>query len=240
MWTIAEGTDPAAIEEFGDRYPGLREELLKRIRTIKALKSGNRIVKTSNVPTFQNPKVQPANRTLVWASLAFALIAVFSFGIYKASVRSIPQHEIKSVNVEAPKLPQANISTEQIGINPMMVPQPNNNRNNNPAPQSQVPETNHQMGSNSQVPNTVKTLRLESAPLQSVILMIAESGHYNASIAPGMPNPTVKIDFVNMEPMEMLKELGDQYAFTTVMDGPRTILIIPKKDEDEGQISGNH
>ena len=39
--------------------------------------------------------------------------------------------------------------------------------------------------------------------------------------------------------MDMLKDLGKQYAFTTVLDGERAILIIPKRDEDEGQITGN-
>ena len=51
MWTIAEGTDHSAIEAFGDRYPNLREELLRRIRTVNALKSGNKSLKSAKVPT---------------------------------------------------------------------------------------------------------------------------------------------------------------------------------------------
>ena len=44
-----------------------------------------------------------------------------------------------------------------------------------------------------------------------------------------------------MTPMDMLKDLGQQYAFTTVLDGDHAILIIPKKDEDDSQIfTGNH
>jgi hypothetical protein len=239
MWTIAEGTDSSAIEAFGDRYPNLREELLKRIRTVNALKSGSRLPKSAPVPTFQNTQVRPPNWRLVWATFGFAILAMFAFGIIKYSGRTAPIPEVAPVNVNPAKVPDANIQVEPIrDLNPMIVPHNQGNDSQNQAinpPAIVNPPQNSET-----ITSGLKTLKLESAPLHTAILLIAEAGHFSVTIANGTPNPTVKLDFEGMEPMDMLKELGQQYAFTSVIDGQRAILIIPKKDEDEGQITDNN
>ena len=239
MWTIAEGTDPSAIEAFGDRYPNLREELLKRIRTVNALKSGNRLPKSTPVPTFQNTQVRPANWRLVWTTFGFTILALFAFGIVRYANHTVPNPDVTPVNVSPAKVPDANMQFEPIrGLNPMTVPNSGGNSSQNQATNPpttidppQTPET---------ISGGLKTLKLESAPLHTAILLIAEAGNFTVTIASGTPNPTVKLDFEGMEPMDMLKELGQQYAFTPVIDGQRAVLIIPKKDEDEGQITDNN
>jgi hypothetical protein len=79
MWTLAENNDPAAIDDFGIRYPSLREEMLKRMRTIRALKSGSRISRTTQVPTFQNTQTRPPNWRWITLSFAVAILALSAF-----------------------------------------------------------------------------------------------------------------------------------------------------------------
>jgi hypothetical protein len=241
MWAIAEGTDQSAIEAFGDRYPNLREELLKRIRTVKALKSGNRLPKTTPVPTFKNTQVQPTNWRLVWGTFAFALIAMFSFAIYKINSPSPQVPVVSPINVEPAKIPDANIVVQpDTNTGPLPITPPGYNNRQEPNLPNLPPPTVDESNNSSAIIGGVKNLKLESAPLQSAIYLIAEAGHFSVTIGPGMPNPTVKVDFEGMEPLDMLKELGQQYAFTAIVDGQRSILIIPKKDEDEGQISSDN
>lgn len=235
MWAIAEGTDSDAIEAFGDRYPALREELLKRIRTVNALKAGNRPIKAVSVPTFKNTKVQPANKNLVWVTFGFAVLAMFSFGIFRLNSNHAPLPSVQSVNLAPVKLPEANIPKA-----PEVIPtQPQQNNPNGEA-RPYIPQNEQNQPASEPISGGPKTLKLEATALQSAILMIGEAGHYTINIAPGMPNPPVTVNFVDMEPLAMLKELGEQYAFTAVVDGPRSFLILPKKDEDEGQIVDNH
>lgn len=234
MWTIAEGTDHSAIEEFGDRYPNLREELLKRIRTVNALKAGNRLPRTTSVPTFQNTQVRPANWRIIWTTFGVAVLSVLAFGVYKLTVHPGPVPDIPAVNLEPVIPPDANIQFSQSNEPRPQILQPTYPQQNN------SPSGQGTRNSPPPVVGKLSTVKLESAPLHAAIMMIAEEGHWVVTIAKGTPNPTVKIDFQNMLPMDMLKELGQQYAFTPVLDGDHAILIIPKKDEDEGQIiSGN-
>ena len=234
MWTIAEGNDSSAIEEFGNRYPNLREEMLKRMRTINALKSGNRLPRSTQVPTFQNAKVKPTDWRWAGASFAIAVLALSAFSIWKSIPKVEPPVKVLPVNTEAAQLPDNTILY-------------NNNQDQpiNATPRQGVPSTSRprQNSTNSTLPKPekLKSMQIESATLQAAILLIANEDHMSVSFAPGMPNPTIKVNFQNMAPLDMLKELGQQYAFTTVLDGDHAIIIIPKKDEDESQIiSGNH
>lgn len=230
MWKIAEGNDPSAIEEFGNRYPNLREEMLKRMRTIKALKAGNRVPRTTTVPTFQNTEVRPANWRWIGASFAVAILAVSAFGVWRAMPHS-PPPVVAPVNTQLAQLPDDGVKFDPTPKQPYAIP---NNNSPQTSPGTQVPN-----GSTLPKASPLKSMTLESAPLHSAIQLIAAEGNLQVTIAPGMPNPTVKVDFRDMAPMDMLKELGQTYAFTTVLDGEHAIMIIPKKDEDEGQIGEN-
>ena len=229
MWTIADGTDQSAIEEFGDRYPALREELLKRIRTIKALKSGNRLPRSVPVPTFQNTQVRPANWRLVWSSFAVAVLGLIAFGAYRVSTRSIPIPDVAPVNVAPARLPEAHVAMNAPVDQRRLNVTPNNGN------ETTVPPANNQPITNQNIVGSKRSISLNSIPLHVAILLVADQDHLSVTLAPGLPNPTVKVEFQNMAPMDMMKELGQQYAFSTVLDGAHSIIIIPKKDEDEGQ-----
>lgn len=233
MWTIAEGNDPGAIEEFGNRYPNLREEMLKRMKTITALKSGNRLPRSTPVPTFQNPHVRPANWKWIGASFAVTILAVTAFGIWKSIPRASSLPTVNPVNVESATFPGDSgvvyTNNEPKVKETLPVDEPNNGTLPLAQPGSEAPK-----------PQSLKSMKIESAPLQVAIQLIATEGQLTVTISPGLANPTIKVDFQNMAPLDMLKALGEQYAFTTILDGDHAIIIIPKKDEDEGQITSEN
>ncbi|MBS1702161.1 MAG: hypothetical protein JST12_10910 [Armatimonadetes bacterium] len=223
MWTIAEGGNSEAISEFGDRYPNLREELLKRIRTVNALKSGGRSVPSGKVPTFNNTRVQPFNWRIVFATLGLTILVMASYGLWRATSHPQSAPVVPPVNVNEPQLPQANIAIQPGSAEPQ--PRPKNNAPiNSPVVPNVEPDIPAQQAT---------SVKLESATLHAAITLIAEAGGMKVTIAPGTPNPTVKIDFEDMTPLDMLKKLGQDYAFNTLMDGDHAILVIPKKDEDD-------
>jgi hypothetical protein len=239
MWSVAEANDPTAIEEFGDRYPNYRDELLKRMRTVKALKAGSKLPRSGAVPVFRNTQVQPTNWRLIWATFGFAILALFAFGIFRLTNHEVPPTNVAPINVEAPKLPEANVAVQSNNeMRPMTVPQPNDaTASNSPiGPPTTLDEANIVPQSQ----GNLKDVKLESAQLQAAILMIADAGHFSVTFGPGMPNPTVNLNFEKMAPMDMLRALGEQYAFTPVEDGLHSVLIIPKKDVDEDQISSEN
>lgn len=229
MWLVAESGDPAAIEDFQERHPVYQGELLKRIRTVRALKDAGRTLKTQP-PVFVSP-VKAAPQFKWWvAAVAFGALSVVSFGAwrlmppsYNHTPTDIGQGEqvINNSRSVAPPISQPSQTN--------VVPPGDQHTNNNAAPavQTQRPTEDLPVYPVDQP----KTVTLEMAPLHTAIQAIAASGNYVVTIAPGTPNPEVKVNFENMTPFEMLKRLGDEYAFVPVIDGEYAILIIPKKDD---------
>lgn len=232
MWTIAEGGDGHAVTEFGERYPALREELLKRIRTVQALKAAGRPVSSGKIPAFRNTQTRPVNARPVFLSLGLAAVLAFAFGIWKVSAKSeTVKPQVAPINVENPKIPQ-----------PVMIPNGTNQSEITPQPSHRAPiepPINPPVITH-QNPNggSAKTdIELESASLHAAITLIAEAGHLKVTIAPGLADPTIKVDMHNKTPVEMLKELGNTYAFEVLLDGDHSIMVIPKKDDLDDQMT---
>jgi len=229
MWTVAEGGDPHAISEFGDRYPNMREELLKRLKTVQALKAGKRSVKAGAVPTFRTTQTKPVNWRPIWATFAVTILAISAFGVWRINAAPTPVVNVPTINVEAPKLPESNIEVDRGLPSPHSM---NGERRTEPPINPPIVEPPTSVG----LP--IRTsLQVESASLHTAITMIADAGKLSVTIAPGTPDPVIRVDFQDMTPMDMLKELGQQYAFDTLLDGERAIIIIPKKDEDDDQMT---
>ncbi len=232
MWTIAESGDGHAVTEFGERYPALREELLKRIRTVQALKAAGRSMTPGKIPTFRNPQIRPVNARPVFLSLGLAALAAFAFGVWRLSTRAeVSSPHVPPINVEDPKLPQPAFIPNRTN-QPEITPQPSHRQPIDPPINSPVvTHPNPNSGS-------AKTdIELESASLHAAITLIAEAGHLKVTIAQGLPDPTIKVDMHGKTPVEMLKELGNTYAFEVLLDGDHSIMVIPKKDDLDDQVT---
>lgn len=231
MWTIAESGDQQAIDEFGNRYPNLREELLKRMKTVNALKAAGKSVTPSRIPSFRNPNIQKVNLQIAWSCIAVAAITISSFAIWRMANPVQPtgpvtpvtfsprddRHQRRSLIV--PRQPETQATASDHGGN---APANQGFINSPVVPKDSGP-----------VPMEKTTVQLDSASLHAAIIMIAEAGKLKVTIAPGTPNPDVKIDLKEMTPMDMLKQLGSEYAFDVIPDGNREILVVPKKDDLE-------
>ena len=233
MWTIAEGNDPHAVAEFGERYPNLREELLKRMKTVQAFKAAGSNVKTKKIPVFRSPNIQTVNLQLAYGAVCLALLVVGSFAIWRATHTSpvpatVPQVEVGNRKMPAVQVvPNNDAGMQGRQVRNSRTNKPETNRSNQEQQWINPPVVPSR--DENGMPRT--TISLESASLHAAITMIAEAGKMKVQIANGTPNPTVKVDLRDMTPMDMLKELGKQYAFDTIMDGEHAILIVPKKDD---------
>jgi hypothetical protein len=229
MWLVAESSDPAAIEDFQERHPIYQGELLKRIRTVRALKDAGRAPK-AQPPVFVSPtKAQPQFKWWV-AAVAFGALSVVAIGAWRMMPPSY-SHTLTDVGPGEQVISNARSSgpAPADSTKPSTFPDPGPLATNQPSPSNQTQRPNDE------IPvypiDEPKSVSLEMAPLHTAIQAIAASGNYVVTIAPGTPNPEVKVNFENMTPFEMLKRLGDEYAFVPVIDGEYAILIIPKKDD---------
>ncbi len=251
IWEIAESNRPEDVLDFERRYPSYRLELHKRIKMVAALKQG-KPGQTVDAPAKFTPKpaVSPT-RGLHPALIAFAaVLAVVAIGGVTQSILS-KSPEVQA-RVEIPRQPFAETPTPNGGSN---TSQGNTAQVSPPTyPQGSQEMTNGAAGPNldaagkpiddgllnapdsgERVPefHRKKSLKLAKAPLMAALKLIADSGGLRCEFAPGFPNPDVVVDFREMSPVEMIQQLGRDYAFSTFEEGERNVLFVPAVDPAE-------
>lgn len=222
MWGIAENDTPEAVYAFETRYPKYQGELLRRIKTVKALKEqGKAPPAEQSIPKFQARPVKPDSRPFLIA--AVAAVAV-SFGIIftMLSIRPNPV-----VNAPAPQTTVVDNTPQSAPQNPIPQVEVQNQPPVNPA----VEAAEKAMREQTAEPKLkLFDLQLSGAKLHDVIQLIGEGGGVTINIAPGLENPDVNVSYTQMTAMEMLKSLGKDYAFSAVIDGEKSILVLPVKE----------
>jgi hypothetical protein len=83
-----------------------------------------------------------------------------------------------------------------------------------------------------------QTMSIKRAPLQTVLKLVAAQGHLGITIAPGLANPDVAIQYEDKSVIEILQDLGRQYAFTAFDQGDGSVLIIPAREDGTTELSG--
>lgn len=231
MWLVAESTDPTAIEDFQNRYPTYQGELIKRIRAVRALKEAGK-APVSQPPVFVKP-ASPIKPFRWWAAgVAFAALSVVAFGAWRMMPPSY-DHQTSGANNPGPVINTQHVRGPDQSPNDTRTQFTNEESQsaNNAMPQAPVQQKPVEDEMPFYPEDSRTSVTLEMAPLHAAIHAIAASGNYTVTIAAGTPNPEVKVNFENMTPFEMLKQLGDEYAFVPVIDGQNAILIIPKRDD---------
>jgi hypothetical protein len=233
MWAIADQDDPNAVFEFEKRYPRYANELFRRLKAVDALKASGKTLPSASVPVFKNVSAPKPNYGLPVLLTSAAILAVSVFAFFTGSISSRSETQSgseKLVETTAPKL-EIQMSSE-LPKQPTLVPrQPVQPYIPQPQPIQAAPIE----------PSGSKEIEmhLESAPLHAAIQLIAQAGKLKVTIAPGLANPNIKIDYDKMTALQMLQALGKDYAFTPLMDGEREILVLPARDEDMQSGSGN-
>ncbi len=219
MWAIAENDTPDAVYDFEHRFPKYQQELMRRIKTVQALKAQGKTVPSREIPVFQARPITVDRKPIHWLGYAAVCIAVISTAVL-AATRNQPTIEPKPapVNTKRVATPDVPLLPRTNPVTPQAVPPVDPAKNPPPAPKNDTKKYDAIM---------------EVAKLHSAIQLIGEIAHVNITIAPGLENPDVQLNFTQMTAMEMLTALGKDYAFTPIVNGEKDILILPVKDEEE-------
>ena len=234
MWTLAEERNERAIDEFGNRHPELRSELVHRINMVKGLrgaKNGDSKV-VREIPRFvpkdaRPTKVKAQGPTFVIGGLVLAAIAAAAY-------------TITTLLAPEPRLHPGDVTV--VHQTPVSAP-PTNNTITPPAPNTiqQPPPVNLKplsepdpvvTGLTAEAAKKPQILRVDGSPLLTVIDMMGQISGTKIMAAPGMPNPMVQVDYQGLTTMQMLQDLGHKYGFTPLDQHDGSILVVPAVDKN--------
>jgi hypothetical protein len=221
MWTLAEGGNDRAIDEFGARHPELRSELIHRINMVKGLRSAKSptVEAPKPIPRFvpREPRVSPIQSkgpTLLVGGLVLAAIAAATFTVITFMT------------------PEKRLHKEDLQIPPIRAQQPANVPSQ--LPKADVPPVSEPdtivKGNQSEAFQKPTSLRVDSAPLLTVLDMMSDICGTKIVAAPGMQNPNISVDYEGMTAMDMLRDLGKRYLFTPLDQHDGSILVVPAVD----------
>ncbi len=226
MWSVAEEGSPNALTEFEQRYPEHKFELARRltmVRELRGAKKGKSEVAV-RAPRFQpRATAQPAVPSWLRAGLiatGVVSLGAFAFVITSMSATVNPPAPAPVIQTGEPKGPEVvYMPPKQVPAKPVDQPPP-------VQPKTEPVEAKDAL----LLPTDIA---VEIAPLQTVLRMVAAAGARRITILEGLGNPDIRVDFRKKAPVEILQELGKEYAFTPYDQGDGSIVIVPARDEKE-------
>jgi hypothetical protein len=219
MWLVAESGDPAGIEEFGEKYPGHRIELLARIDMIRKLR-GARSSPSGGIPPFRRPAPSRIGARRAWTfALAGACLAALAVGSFYGTLAWQRRGEAALRNVNPPaaeaRSEPARGSAESSG--------------------GSIPPTPNPSTEEFSEPDGVElrrvTIESERIKLSSLLDRIGRECGLTLEVAPGLEDPEIRVSYQNMTGPEMLLELGPRFGFTAFDQGDGKVLVIPAIDQ---------
>ncbi|QYK53374.1 MAG: hypothetical protein KF824_00450 [Fimbriimonadaceae bacterium] len=235
MWQIAESQDDKAIEQFHERYPAYRAELMSRMTMVRGIK-GSRPVeiksKSRFLPTPQRLNSEPprwvafAAATFLLAAGVFATLGTLKFVESKNSPPPVVEGGLKNMSAQS----QTSGST-------------GSQQNQSISPD----ETKPDIGEEAPVkPITAMEKRVtivaKNISLDSALNDIAVQAGIRLESAPGMPDIIIQLDFRDIPAFEVLQALGRSFGFTPMIQTPNSALLIPARDPNSasgGQLPGS-
>lgn len=230
MWSVAESNDSSAIEEFGNRYPDYRTDLVSRLQLVRGLKGAKPAVGQIATPprfvpaqargSFAIPRIAWVLAPAVLAGVAFAsyTIAIQSMGPSAHSVRSEPNRQpIVERGLPEP-LPDDQAPPDGL-VDPRVERIAENNESTKPLPFEQP------IG-----------LRFEKISLHAAIDAIGKTSGLSIELAPGLEDMDITLKYSNMAPVEILRDMGANFGFTVFEQSRGSVLIVP--EVDRGKTAG--
>jgi outer membrane biosynthesis protein TonB len=226
MWTIAESGDDTAVVQFCERHPSYRSEMIRRVQSMTALVNAGK-TKRQDVPVFKPKEAAPIQfKSIYWvAGLCGALLlGVFGYAITRPTPSQPLQVQNEIIEGPKPELMTEGNQPPKIEQKPEVQEQKTPEKEEPKPPSPEAPVVSE--------PNEGKTdINIESSTLHAAIQLVAASGGIAVTIAPGLPNPDVQVKYEEMTPLEVLKEMGKDYAFAVVEDGEKQVIVLPLKDD---------
>jgi len=227
MWEISECNDARAKEDFVQRYPQYRAELLKRASMVSGLKGAkSKPADTPSIPRFTPRRSAPQPIAMRWVpALACLLLAIVAYASYLLTSGYVAK-VTKPKYVAIPNntgLPDRNERITQ------KLPEPANKEG------AAKPDDATALGSSSEKPITIK---IDRAPLITVLDAIAAESGLILEIGPHMPNPEIRMEYVQVPGSQILGDLGRTFNFTALKQGDKKFLIVPATDPHAKKESG--
>jgi len=234
MWQIAESQDDQAIEQFHERYPAYRAELMSRMTMVRGIK-GSRPVevksKTRFLPSPQRLNSEPprwiafAAATFLLAAGVFATLGTLRFVESRNAPPQLVNDGLKNKVVDNSTTGSSQSTSPDITQPENPIPEPGNEPPRTPVSPMDKPVT-----------IVAKNITLDSA-----LNDIAVQAGIRLESAPGMPDIIIQLDFRDVPALEVLQALGRSFGFTPMVQTSNSALLIPARDPNSpsgGQLPG--
>lgn len=227
MWTVAESGDDLAIDQFGERYPEMRAEMLKRLAMIRELKASKPGTAFANTPPRFVPPLRSSGPSLPrWAwAMAPILLAGIAFGSFQVATKFMggpeerPKPEIIKYDVNG--FPDPNIVQNQ--------KEPDTNLR---APEYKVGpiKDNVEVVEGGPVYERPIDLQAENTTLIATLNLIQKKSGLRIERAPGFQDFQISMKYSGLSPVEVLRDLGRNFGFSVFEQEPGHVLLIPEVD----------
>jgi len=218
MWELAERGDPKAFEEFVQRYPQHRAELIKRASMVSGLKEAKIGPDPSPpIPRFIPRQSPPQSPEWRWApAFAIILLGVLAYASYLVTASYVS----KADQPRYVAAPNAGLPDRNERITPKL-----------PEPQSKQGQAQNNRENQNEPPmERPITIKIERAPLLVVLDAVAAEAGLLLEVGPKMPNPEIRMEYVQVPGTQILNDLGRAFGFTALKQGERRYLIVPAID----------
>ena len=234
IWKLTEDGTPAAFDQFRARYPEHAKTLADRLQMVDRLKGSRPPAEKVQVPKFR-PAPAPELARPFWSPLAIGMVTVAVAALLITVYIYLPRPSVAKPTVtrETPPVAQGFVPSQ--GGSPVT----QGNTPSGPAPtnpgQERPPEnppSGEKVSGEGETPAylTPQTLAIRNAKLSLVVQAVAQQGKFAVNIGPGLADPIISVDYRGVNSIEILQDLGRQYAFTPFDQGDGTVIIVPARD----------
>lgn len=224
LWSVAESNDTQTIEDFGNRYPSLRSELVSRIQLVRALKGArpDRVAPKFIINPRGVRKAVPSRLVfglgaVAFASLVFAIVLV----VQPKTTEQASGYSNQTVHIESQPL-AANTNEKPTGTQGMELP--GGSSPQDPPKQQEVKPTAFE---------TPVNIDTERGYLGEVIRNICQQSGLTVEFAPGFENVTISAKYQGVGAKQALDDLGQNFGFTAIQEGEKAVLVVPTVDPNK-------
>lgn len=227
LWTIAEKRDLSAAEDYLQRFPTHRVELMKRLSALESLQKF--APEDVTVPPF-TPRPISAPLPTTWIVASILGIGLVGVGVtlfnnagntktetVPVASSASPAHQPSTAipQLRASRTAAEGVSQSKQATVPLETPPP--------APVKTPAQR-----------AIVQKLKLDGVQLSLVLQILAENTGLKLDVQPGLIDPKVSVEYVNQPALFVFEDLGRKFGFQAFEDAPGVITILPKKEETSG------
>jgi hypothetical protein len=230
LWAIAESNDVRAIDEFGERYPAYKAELVARINLVRTLKADRPYREAPYLHLPQRGARQPRFGRGVGLALAGAVMATLAFATIVtvkpwSRPAAPPQQAPVPIDVTPPKRDTGDLKVDERWVMPKH------------GQDSQEPLKQEVKSEPATPMERLVQIDRENVKLSQVLNEIAQQSKLRIEVAPGTEDVLVSAKYLGVSAQDALTDLGQNFGFTPVQQEENHILIVPALDPSRSPVT---